>query len=234
MDGGQKPAEAGKDWPYGGEISTGARRHQGGHRTGGTRRNCFLASPRDGDSSIGNAGNGSGGGYGGGIYCNFCTLNMTNTTLRLNRTGDGGIGCFGAGGFWSSATVTVSDSRIQDNQTGLRGDGRAKSGTGTEGIDGYRGGDSLDCIFTPQTHDLVGTMVSPLDPNLAVLSDYGGLTYTHALLAGSPAIDQIPNGVNGCVSGTTEDQRGVIRYAPCDMGAFEGVWYYIFLPLVLR
>jgi predicted outer membrane repeat protein len=47
------------------------------------------------------------------------------------------------------------------------------------------------------------------------LSDNGGLTKTHALVAGSPAVDL---GGTGC---TAADQRGFARSGACDAGAFE-------------
>jgi hypothetical protein len=51
---------------------------------------------------------------------------------------------------------------------------------------------------------------------IAALGEYGGPTRTHALYAGSPAIDAVPT---GCLP---LDQRQVARTAPCDIGAFEG------------
>jgi hypothetical protein len=58
------------------------------------------------------------------------------------------------------------------------------------------------------------------DPLLGPLQNNGGPTLTHALLAGSPAIDAVP--LADC-SGVTDDQRGVLRpQGPaCDIGAFE-------------
>ena len=55
---------------------------------------------------------------------------------------------------------------------------------------------------------------------LAPLANNGGPTKTHALPAGSPAIDAIPPFDPGC---TGTDQRGVARPrgAGCDIGAFE-------------
>jgi hypothetical protein len=46
---------------------------------------------------------------------------------------------------------------------------------------------------------------------------------TIALLAGSPAINAIPEGENGCATEITTDQRGVSRPqgSGCDIGAFE-------------
>ena len=56
------------------------------------------------------------------------------------------------------------------------------------------------------------------DALLGPLADNGGPTLTHALLAGSPAIDAADAGV--CPA---TDQRGVARPqgAGCDVGAFE-------------
>ena len=61
-----------------------------------------------------------------------------------------------------------------------------------------------------------------VNPQLAALADNGGLTLTHALLAGSPAINR---GFNGFVGTLTSDQRGSPFYrifgGTVDMGAFE-------------
>lgn len=55
------------------------------------------------------------------------------------------------------------------------------------------------------------------------LTDHGGPTLTHALLPGSPAIDRIPSGANGCGTDVTSDQRGIARPQGlgCDIGAYE-------------
>jgi CSLREA domain-containing protein len=62
------------------------------------------------------------------------------------------------------------------------------------------------------------------DPLLGVLADNGGSTFTHALGAGSPALDAGDNATcaAGPVSGV--DQRGASRPfdAQCDIGAVEG------------
>ena len=59
------------------------------------------------------------------------------------------------------------------------------------------------------------------DPMLGPLQDNGGPTWTHALLPGSPAINQIPKAA--CEVET--DQRGEPRPETggtmCDVGAFE-------------
>ncbi len=59
------------------------------------------------------------------------------------------------------------------------------------------------------------------DPMLGALASNGGPTQTHALLAGSPAINAASNiaCANAPVNGL--DQRGVTRSGPCDIGAYE-------------
>jgi hypothetical protein len=56
------------------------------------------------------------------------------------------------------------------------------------------------------------------NPLLDALADNGGQTNTHALMAGSPAVD--PVGLSGAPS---VDQRGVSRDATPDIGAFERI-----------
>jgi hypothetical protein len=61
------------------------------------------------------------------------------------------------------------------------------------------------------------------NPLLGTLADNGGPTETHALLAGSPAIDAGDNST--CAAGPVSgmDQRGILRPQGlvCDVGAFE-------------
>ena len=60
---------------------------------------------------------------------------------------------------------------------------------------------------------------------------------THALQYGSPAINHIPNGTNGCGTTITTDQRGVVRPkgSGCDIGAYEVIEHFnYYLPLVFR
>ena len=66
--------------------------------------------------------------------------------------------------------------------------------------------------------NIVGSAASPIDPVLGLLQDYGGPTFTRALLENSPAID-----AGGVLPGIGFDQRGHLRPAGLenDMGAFE-------------
>ena len=68
------------------------------------------------------------------------------------------------------------------------------------------------------------------DPNLGALALNGGTTLNYAPQVGSPVIDTIPNGINGCgVAPFNVDQRGTARptdsnsdtVAACEKGAVE-------------
>ena len=59
--------------------------------------------------------------------------------------------------------------------------------------------------------DRIGSSATPLNPLLGQLQDNGGPTFTHALLPGSPAIDQ------GNSLGLNRDQRG--RRRPIDLAS---------------
>jgi uncharacterized repeat protein (TIGR01451 family) len=94
---------------------------------------------------------------------------------------------------------------------------------------------------TSDRYNLVGSLGSSTNPcslagdnlgdligspaQLDSLQDNGGATETHGLLAGSPAIDHIPEGLNGCgTAPLDQDQRDVARPQGedrCDVGAYE-------------
>lgn len=65
-------------------------------------------------------------------------------------------------------------------------------------------------------NDLAGASNSPIPPNIGPLLNNGGLTRTHLLNPGSPAINR-----GGTCAAT--DQTGLFRYiaAPCDAGSLE-------------
>ena len=69
-----------------------------------------------------------------------------------------------------------------------------------------------------------GTQTGVTDPKLGLLANNGGVTKTHALLTGSPAIDAGPNPVP-VFDGNEFDQRGIgfarIAFGVADAGAFE-------------
>jgi hypothetical protein len=73
----------------------------------------------------------------------------------------------------------------------------------------------LTGISDGQSGNQVGTTANPIDPRLAPLADNGGLTPTHALLPGSPALDR-----GRSADAPAVDQRGRPR-GRADIGAFE-------------
>jgi hypothetical protein len=99
--------------------------------------------------------------------------------------------------------------------------------------------------------DLMGN-ITGASPNLGPLQNNGGLTFTQALLAGSPAIDA--GNPAGCLDQTglplTTDPRGFIRpvdgdgnsVSVCDMGAYEDnppgdstpMTNWIYLPIIQK
>ena len=171
------------------------------------------------------------GGNGGGILNQFgATLTLTNSTVSGN-TAISQSGVSQGGGIFSNGTLTIINSTFSGN-TASNGGGIASFGTAqlvnTIIANSLSGGDCAVNFLTSLGHnvdtDNTCKLTDPndlpdVDPLLGPLADNGGLTQTHALLAGSPAIDAVP--VADCT--VTTDQRGVARPqgAACDIGAFE-------------
>ncbi|MCB0094357.1 MAG: hypothetical protein KDE46_01500, partial [Caldilineaceae bacterium] len=78
-------------------------------------------------------------------------------------------------------------------------------------------GKDTGCNLQRDPTDLIGTDAEPIDPMISSLRNNGGPTYTHELLAGSPAAE------NGPATCTTPDQRGYERPIGrnCDIGSVE-------------
>ena len=135
---------------------------------------------------------------GGGGIRNANTLTVTNSTLSGNSAPSGG-------GIYDGATATLKNTIVADSPSG----GNCGGGI-TDG--GHNLDSGTSCGFATANNSLSG-----VDPMLGPLADNGGPTWTHALLAGSPAIDK------GDSFGATTDQRGVSRPqgAASDIGAFE-------------
>jgi hypothetical protein len=142
--------------------------------------------------------------YGGGLN-NDGTATLTNCTVVSNSAPNGG-------GLFHSldwALTTVKSSIVANNSGGnCSTEGRAIDG-------GYNIDSGANCGFSSTR--------SNTDPLLALLADNGGSTQTCALGPGSPAINAIPVGTNGCGTTITTDQRGEPRPNSnwCDIGAFE-------------
>jgi CSLREA domain-containing protein len=134
---------------------------------------------------------------GGGIYAGD-EFTLDHATIAVNRAVDGG-GLFQG----SPSGVGMSDTLLSGNIGGACG------GDMTLAEENNNLADDVTCDLTG-SGDRQGA-----DAKLAPLGNYGGPTNTHALYTGSQAID-------GAIFCGLPDQRGVVRTAPCDIGAFEG------------
>jgi uncharacterized repeat protein (TIGR01451 family) len=156
----------------------------------------------------------------GGISNSGGALSLTSATLADNSVSEPNGGFLppvaGLSNFFDG-TLTAQNSLVAGQSGGPNCYGFAASSDG-----GYNLEDGTSCGFSAANNSLSNT--DPLlDP--AGLKDNGGPTQTIALQPGSPAIDAIPSGVNGCGTTLTNDQRGVSRPqgSGCDIGAFEFV-----------
>jgi hypothetical protein len=154
-------------------------------------------------------------GDGGGVYDNGPggAIALSSVTLAFNEAGAAGGGFFtqdNSGG----DTFTLSNTIVSGNRapSGSNCAGPSSANIGLVRFAGrnvYSAESSDACILVGEVDGLVAG-----DPLLASLADNGGPTRTHALRAGSPAID----------AGTTDadtDQRGFARDTMPDIGAFE-------------
>lgn len=171
---------------------------------------------------------------GGGIYIFISdNVRISNSTLSGNLAAGNGGGVYNRYG-----TVRISHSTFYENQDiSGEGGGIYNHTDGMVRLDNtiIAHNDGGDCVgaVTSLGHNLDSdgscdladpTDLPNEDPLLDSLADNGGATWTHATLAGSPAVDagictdQYGNPV-------TADQRGVSRpqAADCDMGAYEAV-----------
>jgi len=172
-----------------------------------------------------------GGFSGSGINSDIGTVILNNTTVSGNTGGDGsGIYIFTATVILNNSTISFNQGLGYNNYAGhvtIQNTIVAGNGTGSD-CRNYMGGTTSKgynligngsyCSFTAITGDIVGDISNPIDPRLSPLRDNGGLTLTHALLGGSPAINAGNSAT--CLS---VDQRGIGRPQGtlCDIGAIE-------------
>lgn len=161
---------------------------------------------------------------GGGISTNGTTAFLRNSTIAFNTADSDNAGGGVGGGIFDTALaptrLTLQSTLVAENLRGptVRDDISATVlATSKLNLIGVNTG--LAGITHGTNGNQVGTAGVPLNPMLGLLANNGGATHTHALLAGSPAIDF---GFN--FSGQGGDQRGgafVRSFSATDVGAFE-------------
>ena len=173
---------------------------------------------------------------GGGILTHGQrVVTITNPTVSGNSAALNGGGLYGHDfGAFALANATITDNTAQT------GGGIVDAGTRTSYdlvtnssiiAGNHTLGDPANDLETIHTitgaNNLITSANAPLpegtltgDPMLAPLADNGGATLTHALLAGSPAID---TGNNAASLDTDQRGEGFVRVsgAAADIGAFE-------------
>ncbi|MFZ0545010.1 MAG: choice-of-anchor Q domain-containing protein [Candidatus Promineifilaceae bacterium] len=167
---------------------------------------------------------------GGGIYTGGST-DVVNSTFNENNAGSDG------GGIFNSTYATILNSTISGNLANSGG-GIRNNGTlnfiNTIIANSDEGGDCVNTgIININVNNLVedGTCNPAItgDPLLGPLQDNGGDTRTHALLPGSPAIDNGDPDTCAAPPVNNLDQRGESRpkdgdgdgVVICDIGSFE-------------
>ncbi|HEX5035541.1 MAG TPA: choice-of-anchor Q domain-containing protein [bacterium] len=181
-----------------------------------------------------------GAGAGGGIRCSGCVLDVVNSTISGNEA------VIEGGGISNDGTVRLRNTTVSDNTAGAGAGGVFNEGGANvflknsliAGNEDTSGG-APDCsgVLSSQDFNLIGdtegcafvgtTTHNVTDENalLGLLAGNGGPTFTHALLADSPALDA--GNPAGCVDENdaplTTDQRGFERPVggACDIGALE-------------
>ena len=153
-------------------------------------------------------------GWNSGIANYGESVELINVTVSHNiATSSGGVAGLWNGSEYRETKMTVTNTLVNND---CHGDGITVSGGHNIESPGNT------CSFDQST-DMPGVSVDDLKPG--ELADNGGPTMTHALGAGSVAIDVIS--VEDCVdtegAPLTTDQRGVARPQgeSCDVGAFE-------------
>jgi uncharacterized repeat protein (TIGR01451 family) len=173
----------------------------------------------------------SAGYWGGAVLVNAGAHTVGNATFTANSAGYSGGGLAVLSGALTAANVTfVGNSAFAggavSNQSGqlvLRNAIVSASTAGGNCAGAITNGganleSSATCGFGADNYSHSNT-----DAMLTPLGDYGGVTWTYALLPGSPAIDAGDAATCAAAPVGGHDQRDVVRPqgAACDSGAFE-------------
>lgn len=169
------------------------------------------------------------GGYGGGGILNMsypreAKTTISNSTIYENQMTDRsspGRGDAIADVFSPPGNVTLKNSIVASPTRGLGNDcyGYSTNTMATNSL-----GHNIYSDTSCRANTILGDQVVA-NLQLGFLSNNGGLTRTHALLLGSPAIDSVPLEFCTTAAGASipTDQRGVARPQGvfCDIGAYE-------------
>ena len=179
-------------------------------------------------------------GWGGAIK-NAGVLTLTNVTLSGNTAKTDGGGLYNYSGTATLTNVTIANNTADSDANGSGNGGGIARYNGAINIKNTLIGGNIDKSASAQHPDCSGSIASQgfnliqsttgctltgtatgnllgVNPNIGPLQNNGGSTFTHALLANSPAIEAGTN--TGCPA---TDQRGISRPQGlnCDMGAYE-------------
>ena len=153
-------------------------------------------------------------GQGGGINAYDSTLEVNNTTTTKNTATNSRNFLEGNGsGVYSFSSARITSSIIAGN---AENDDFSGNGT-SDGNNLIGNADNTKAFSDGVKQDIVGTADAPAKSRLGELKDNGGLTFTHALLPDSQAINAGSN-----LKKLTTDQRGLERSVQqADIGAYE-------------
>ncbi|GEM_PF-1433979 len=176
---------------------------------------------------------------GGGLNVNQGDVDLINSTVSGNSTSDSGV--TGGGIYLVDGTATLRHSTVAYNQASGTFDGIflgsgddlilenslvIQQGAGETACSTVSNNTATASLATDTS--CTGTATALADIKLQDLAANGGATETHALLAGSAAIDTADTTLCNALM-PSEDQRDVLRpvdgddsgTAECDIGSFE-------------
>ena len=150
-------------------------------------------------------------------------LDLTSVTITANKALGVDAPFFGGGGVRAPSTAHGTAQVVVHN-TLIAGNSSASLGTDVYGYVVSMGYNLVGVVEDGRgwaATDSLGHYFAPLNPLLGPLQDNGGPTPTHAVLAGSPAIETGDPRLFGSL-----DQRGTVRLhnglnPPVDIGAFD-------------
>jgi hypothetical protein len=154
---------------------------------------------------------------GGGVWIGAGTLSVRNSTVAFNKAESDGAGAGKGGGISiDGGTATMVGTIVGKNEVGATGANLDINGKVVA---------TFSLVQSTTGWDQSGSSNNKLgmDPMLGTLAKNGGPTQTHALLAGSPAIDPGFTDAQINPDALTTDQRGLGRKtgASIDIGAVE-------------